>query len=558
MLGNHAVGEVLRLTAAIKQETNSRARDLLHKASVHGWPVLYTYMSDGWGCKVSTGRAVHVGQHLVRREGKVRAEFLLERSMFKTMSPDGPVQTSLRWEQPRGFAAGKSGWHIFQAAVEHETVLRGLGLGGVVMTFLLQDGLHISGLLRRLQARQELYYDSSENAGVAGDPEHPDRLTDWFFSMRCIAHVASSSISWEAAGFSAKDLLDEVHIGIASCRNSSNELFQVVCEFVSSRTLFQDSADPPHLREEFWSCIGVRAEILPEVMRVDPRWGSHSARLLVSQGMQNEDDWQGMVVSVVMYFMRFQSFSETRWAGVGPSCRLMLSAHSVGLPQIVKLVYSRAGLTTYHLGGYKTLGKRHFRYMAIAALATVPCESFNLEIMQDDRFLKRSAELRGLLHERARWVEGLAIQTWNSLAKLICEDETGAHLRDMTLRGMHRMSAYLSQHGFEQLQSFPLRLTQGVVKERLAELSSTDLECLDPVSKRIRTCLRTGFVPEGILVRSLELLRESPCSTCLVEKAHGAGSIVRNCHACLSPTMLCHWALLAQGRVEGRAPRRED
>lgn len=82
MLGNHAVGEVLRLTAAIKHETTSRARDLLHRASSQGFPVLYTYMSDGWGCKVSTGRVVHVGQHIVRREGKVRAEFLLERSMY--------------------------------------------------------------------------------------------------------------------------------------------------------------------------------------------------------------------------------------------------------------------------------------------------------------------------------------------------------------------------------------------------------------------------------------------------------------------------------------------
>ncbi len=69
---------------------------------------------------------------------------------------------------------------------------------------------------------------------------------------------------------------------------------------------------------------------------------------------------------------------------------------------------------------------------------------------------------------------------------------------------------------------------------------------LDLVAARIQTCSNTGLVPEGILVRSLELLRETPCSTCLVEKAHGAGSIVRNFHHRLSPIMLAHRALLAQ------------
>lgn len=123
MLGKHALGEVLRLTTAIKQEAVARTSELLNKARGGTWPVLMTYMSDGWGCKVSSGQACHVGQHIIRREGRVRAEILLEKTMLKTLSPAGVVQSALRWEEPRGMGKGKTGWHIFQAAVEHDISL---------------------------------------------------------------------------------------------------------------------------------------------------------------------------------------------------------------------------------------------------------------------------------------------------------------------------------------------------------------------------------------------------------------------------------------------------
>lgn len=546
MLGKHAIGEVLRLTTAIKEETTSRIKELLERANREGWPVLYTYMSDGWGCKISSGQAVHVGEHIVRREGRVRAEFLLEKSILKTLSPSGVVHTALRWEQPRGLGAGKTGWHVFQAAVEHDTVLRDYVPQGMVMTFLLQDGLHVQGMSRRMMARQELFYDASDNPEVADDTEHPLRLTDWCFGMRCIAHVASSAISWGMAEFCTKTLLDEIHIGIASCRNSSHELFQVVHEFVCTQVVFQDSPQSPHIRQEFWITLGVRSEMMPEVLRVDPRWDRVTSRLLVSAELEVEEGWRDSVASVLMYFLRFQSFSETRWAGVGPCCRLFLAAVSVGLPALVRLVYGRPGLTTYHLGGYKSIGQAHLLYMTIGAVATCPCEGFNLEIMQDDRFLKRGVALRTLLREQTNKIESLALQSWDNLAELIDATTTGAHLRNMTLLAMHRMNGYLYQEGFSHLDTFPLCLTQGAVRERLADLSLADPGGLDIVSSRIQICLQSGLIPEGVLVRSLELLRETPCSTCLVEKAHGAGSIVRNYHHRLSPTMLCHRALLAQ------------
>ena len=217
----------------------------------------------------------------------------------------------------------------------------------------------------------------------------------------------------------------------------------------------------------------------------------------------------------------------------------------MGVQALVDLVYDRK-LCTYHLGGYKKLEAKHMRYLTIAALATYPCEMFSLELLQDDRFLKRGIELRSLVEQKTRHVAGLCAETWENLAALVDDSLTGSLLQHCTCSAMHRMNAYLHRHSFSLLEQYPLLLCQGVVSQRLATLATEDPEGLDIASQRIQSCVTSSLVSEGKAIMSLQLLRESPCSTGLVEKAHGAGAIVRNYHKRLSPVMLAHRSLLSQ------------
>ena len=86
-------------------------------------PVLFAYLSDGWGTKMPTQHRHVVGEHVFRREGKVRVEYLCERGILKTFSPTGEIRMAMRMSEPRGMAHGKSGWHIFAACCEYQDMM---------------------------------------------------------------------------------------------------------------------------------------------------------------------------------------------------------------------------------------------------------------------------------------------------------------------------------------------------------------------------------------------------------------------------------------------------
>ena len=117
----------------------------------------------------------------------------------------------------------------------------------------------------------------------------------------------------------------------------------------------------------------------------------------------------------------------------------------------------------------------------------------------------KGPELRSLEREHSQRVEGLCMETWDAFAALVDASVTGADLRDGALRSMHRMNGYLHQHAFAHLDSYPLRLCQGSIRERLAELRTTDSSGLDLVSCRIQIRVQTGLVSNGILDRGFTL-----------------------------------------------------
>ena len=45
-------------------------------------PLMQTYMADGWGCTVRSTSTFTLGSHSVRRKGKHRHEFLLQRRLL--------------------------------------------------------------------------------------------------------------------------------------------------------------------------------------------------------------------------------------------------------------------------------------------------------------------------------------------------------------------------------------------------------------------------------------------------------------------------------------------
>ena len=136
---------------------------------------------------------------------------------------------------------GKSGWHIFQAAVETRDMLRTKALNNILVHWYVQDGLHADQFGRRQAGRHELFYD------VVYGEDRKDPLAaekDIVLCWRCTLHVASSGIHWGQLNATASSsTLDDIHIGIKSLRNSSVTMLELVDPFVQEHVRF--TREPP-------------------------------------------------------------------------------------------------------------------------------------------------------------------------------------------------------------------------------------------------------------------------------------------------------------------------
>jgi len=209
-----------QLAATVSAVLRRRWLRLLQDAGAQQSPLLYIYVSDGWGTKLTVQHLFAAGPHIVRREGKVCSEFLLQRAVLKTMGLDMRVRMAMDVRAPRGMASGKTGWHIWQAAVDLGGLLRYEAPRNIICSVYIQDGLHFAGMTRRMLARHELAYSASLVEEVPeGDPLAREK--DWVFGWKCTSHVASNAVKWALAPYASEGLLEDLRNCVAALRNSS-------------------------------------------------------------------------------------------------------------------------------------------------------------------------------------------------------------------------------------------------------------------------------------------------------------------------------------------------
>ena len=189
-------------------------------------------------------------------------------------------------------------------------------------------------MVRRQQARHELYHDMMDRIGESSaEDRFKNRCMDWCLGLRCVLHSASRGIRWALALHATDDILDDLHLCIKSARNTSDALHRSIPAFVSAHMQLHDS---PHSREdriEWWIAMGVSAPMIDWVMSVDPRYEESTGHLNVSRELYDTDCFE-LVCEVVQFFLRWTKFSDTRWAGVGPSSKHFVCSLAVGLPAL--------------------------------------------------------------------------------------------------------------------------------------------------------------------------------------------------------------------------------
>ena len=293
--------------------------------------------------------------------------------------------------------------------------------------------------------------------------------------FRCVLHSASSSIKWALSSFSSQQLLDDLHLSTKSCSNSSHALHGCVPSFVLQHIGYRDSEHSPEERTIWWSALGIPAVLIVWVLRVDPRWDRVALKLWVCSAVQDSSEGVDLVHDVLLLMLRWRDFSDTRWAGVGPSTRRLILSLAVGLEAMVQQVdRDGKGNDRYYLSAAKTrLGSETNKLAAIASLSSYPLESLSLELLQDDRWLLVWASLWAEAESEADWVSGLPDSVFSSLADIVGDPMwSGTEARNDIIKAVRTSMAYMHKEALAPLHELPFSATQGDVRKRVDEIAA--------------------------------------------------------------------------------------
>ena len=120
-----------------------------------------------------------------------------------------------------------------------------------------------------------------------------------------------------------------------------------------------EEADPAEVMQ-FWQAIGVTAEILEDVCRMNPQWKDNE--LLVSPDVATGADCIGRVTNVLKGILKIRKFAETRWLTVGEACRGLCRGLSVGLDKVMQMVLDGPDMSNQWTHGFTSLNREMRKY----------------------------------------------------------------------------------------------------------------------------------------------------------------------------------------------------
>ena len=277
---------------------------------------------------------------------------------------------------------------------------------------------------------------------------------------------------------------------------------------------------------------------MEEIVALDPVW--ENGRLTVNADFELDADVFKTLEAVMAYMLRFRSFSETRWGKSCRSSRFILCALAVGLDGLVEHIEADDTVSMEKLSGFTRAVPLVRQYYAVNAFGCAPAESLVLEMLEDDRFARRAAELRSGMADEVEGIIDHPLYLWERLAK-ICDDSLPQDtLRESVLDALHTCLGYLYYDFWYQLEVYPLSLTQGNIEENLAALQLQDVDdSFDLFTLHVKMALELETPSKEVVIEALEFVRDELIgSTDLCERAHGSGAALVKGHEALSEPKL--------------------
>lgn len=545
---NSAEGlQALVLADAIKRFTRQRAERAIQSSATS--PAVMTHMSDGWGawCNTTSRGTPTQGTHLVTtRTGKFRHEFLLQRALLRVHTADGQAIFLLAGD-PEGLNKGKGAWNVFSGTVRFMRTLREMGHRGLCANVYVVDGALYQSLARKFIARHRLQAMLLE---ASDDERALLQAQEFTLAIKCVSHGCNNGTKWGMKIVAPdRSIIDDAHICTKSLSNCSTafhchiDLFITrFLTFVPERSCSMDEA------LAFWLCLGMHAEVADNLSRADLRWDGE--RLCAHLAFQDEPGAVSQIAGMVLHLMRWRDYSETRWCGSGPSGRLFLGALAGGMDGIHEICRADPHCSEEKMAGIRRATPPVRLFLAVAALSSFPTECVGLELLDDDRFLRRGRELFQVMEDELKYLHGLPPSVWSRIAPLISAQTEPTELRDICLLAAHIGCAYLWDDSFEQLNRSPLNITQGDIAANVAAVGAGtwDLSGRDTQAAQIRACLDMG-VPAAQLTKLFETIRDSAATINIVEQGHASHACILRQHEQLQERLLRARSTIIQCRA---------
>jgi len=337
-----------------------------------------------------------------------------------------------------------------------------------------------------------MYYDEEVTGLTFGGDKFWLENSDLPFAIKCIGHSLSNATRWSVEPFMlGGNPGDDARCAIKGAREGSTALHEHVGEFVIKHMDFDDddTVSDDELKI-WWTLIGVTKSFLDVLIQLNPVW--LNGRLYVRGKCRNDPEVIAKVSSLVTYSLRFYGWSLTRWVKAGRCGRCFMRALAMGLDGLWALTAADNAVSCYHLHLFDKADFNVRRMLAVLAVSAFPAEAVLLQVLIDDRLLKRADEFRTIAAEQTLYIANLPMYVYERLSTLLLEPCSPLELRHWVMRATHVAGGYVYRDTFRQLEEDPLRYAQGDLCERIGEIQMrpTPIRCV--AVRRMRNLIDAG------------------------------------------------------------------
>ena len=478
-----------------------------------------------------------------RRSGRECKEFLLKNQYIRWVSSTGEVVTRCLLQDPLPLTHGKTVHAIFTACKKDWKSLREMGHKGIAIEHYAYDRLGFQAherVWRQWHAMNSPSFDK-----LADGPAEVFRLTEFLLFTPCAAHDAHNALKWALLHSTVDDgdTLRDAYICIESIRNSMGLICQCTPEWVLLRLTHVEPLSHVELDNlrALWDALGVDPETvqtLTEVLELRFEGG----RICVTRECCHMEDLTALVECTLMSVWKFQKWTTSRFLSVGSSSRTVVAGLLTGLEDLVTFIRTEQKGSLYYLNGFGRLNNSLKLFMVRCAVVSRVAESVLLDLMEDPRVCQRYSALWEIMCEEMMWVATLGQVVWEKLAHI-----SGACAHDLKsdcIRASHVSFHFFWRRCLKVAGGLPWSLARGNLEQNLDDLVSGPCPH-ESVAKQIWLLMQVKF-PVQLLCQALQLLREVPWTTMLVEQQHGVVSAIHRHHPDFTHDMLALRAMILQ------------